>query len=107
MGTVEVAVEGQDVEASTMHGRRVEGKCALELQQRLVGAVVRVARAHHVAHERMTGVGDRHVQEMALLAALGVMDVAGACKLSAKAIPRSSASASLVVQLRGGCLPSS
>ena len=79
-----MAVERRDVEALDAHGRRVEGKRALELQQRLVGAVVRVARAHHVAHERMAGVGGRHVQEVALLAALRVMDVAGAPALLGK-----------------------
>ena len=65
-----MAVKRRDVEALDAHWRRVEGKCALELQQRLVGAVVRVARAHHVAHERVPGVRGGHVEQAALLAAL-------------------------------------
>ena len=73
-----MAVQRGDVEALDAHGRRVEGERALELEQRLVGAVIGVARAHHVAHERVAGVGRRHVQEVALLAALRVVDVAGA-----------------------------
>ena len=59
-----------DVEALDAQRRRVERERALELQKRLVGAVVGIARAHHVAVERVVGVGRRHLQQMALLAAL-------------------------------------
>ena len=63
-------MDGRDVEALDTQRRRVERQRALQLQQRLVGAVVGVPGAHHVAHERMAGVPGAHVEQPALLAAL-------------------------------------
>ena len=49
-------VQGGYVEALYAHGRRVQRQGALQLKEGLVGAVVCIARAHHVAHEGVTGV---------------------------------------------------
>ena len=60
-------VNRRDVEALDAHGRRVERKRALELQQRIVHALVLVVRAHLVAHERVLRVRLRHVDKRRLL----------------------------------------
>ena len=74
----EVPVQRGDVEALDPHRRRVEGERALQLQQRLVGAIVGIARAHHVAHQGVPGVLGGHVEQAALLAALRAPQAAAA-----------------------------
>ena len=68
------AVDGRDVEALDAHGWRVEGEGALELEQRLVGALVLVARAKLVAGEVVARVVGAHLGELGLLAALRHVD---------------------------------
>ena len=67
-------MDGGDVEALDAQGRRGKRKRAFELQQRVVGALVGIARAHHKAHESMVGVGLRQIEQLLFLAALGHMD---------------------------------
>ena len=67
-------MDGGDVEALNAQGRRGKRKCAFELQQCVVGALVGIARAHHKAHERMASVGLRQIEQFHLFAALGHMD---------------------------------
>ena len=67
-------MDGGDVEALDAQGRRGKRKRAFELQQRVVGPLVGIARAHHEAHEGMAGVGLRQIEQLLLLAALGHMD---------------------------------
>lgn len=74
--TVKRPVQGGDVEALYAHGRGVQRKRALELEQGLVGAVVGIAGAHHVAHEGVTRVGGSHVKKTLLLAALRAVEAA-------------------------------
>ena len=63
-------MDGGDVEALDAHGRLVQGQCALQLQKRVVDALVVVVRAHLVAHERVLRVRLGHTHELGLLALL-------------------------------------
>ena len=69
-------MQGGDVEALYAHGRGVQRKRALELEQGLVGAVVGIAGAHHVAHEGVARVGGGHVKKTLLLATLRAVEAA-------------------------------
>ena len=83
-GHGEAAMQGRDVEALDAKRRPIEGKGAFQLEKCLVGAVVRIARANHVAHEGMAGVFLRHLKQGALLATLRTMQTAHAAALVGK-----------------------
>ena len=83
----ERAVKRRDVEALDAHGRGVKRERALKLEQRLVGAVVGIARPHHVARERVVRVVAGHVEQMPLLASLGTVEVTGAPSLLGEPLP--------------------
>ena len=58
-----------------------------KLQEGLVGAVVGVAGAHHVAHEHVPGVALGHLHEAVLLAALRAMQARDAPALAGEPLP--------------------
>ena len=66
----------RNIEALNAQGRCGQRERAFELKQRLVGAVIRIARTHHVAHEGMTGIALGGLEQMALLATLRTMKMA-------------------------------
>ena len=80
-------MDGGDVEALDAKRRRGQGQGALQLKQGLVGAVVCIAGAHHVAKQRMAGVSLRRLEQVVLLAALGAVQAAHAAALGGKPLP--------------------
>ena len=83
----EGAVQGGDVETLDPHRRRIEGQGALELEQGLVGAVVGVARADHVAVEGMAGVAGGHLEQADLVAPARDVQAADVAALVGQPLP--------------------
>ena len=74
-------MNGRDIEAFDTKRRRIERKRAFQLQQCLVGAVIGISGAHHIAHEGMAGIAHAHLHQPMLLAALRTMENAFAAAL--------------------------
>ena len=58
----EGAMQRGNIEALDTHRRLGQCQSTLELQKCLIGAVVGIARAHHVAHKGMTGIFGCHIE---------------------------------------------
>lgn len=80
-------MDGRDIEALDAQGRHRQRKSALQLQKRLIGAVVGIPGAHHVAHERVSGVSLGSLEQTMLLATLRAMHAAHAASSLGKPCP--------------------
>ena len=82
------AVQRRDIETLDAQRRRRQRQRTFELQERLIGAIVSIPRAHHVAHEGMARIFGSHIEQAVLFAALRPMEMARAFALARKPLPQ-------------------
>ena len=82
------AMQRRDIKALDTHRRRRQCQRAFELQERLIGAVVGIPRAHHIAHKGMASIFRCHIEQAVLLTPLGPMEMAGTLTLACKPLPQ-------------------